>query len=174
MPDGTVLELPGLCLAVLGGVEEEGGAPGLDAAAYQSLLDLGPGRIDVLVTHEGPYGSSVGYHGDLHGSPLISQLIARTKPAFHVAGHAHQFRGLQRFGPTSYLGLDGIVASPRWFPDARGLQPGSLALLDTARGELTPVADPWLASIDRAFDFDAWAERFIAAIDGSHHCAGRE
>jgi Icc-related predicted phosphoesterase len=159
--DGTVLEVGGLRVGFLGGVEEEAGDAQIRQSAYRSLLELGPGVIDLLVTHEGPYGSSVGYHGDVHGSPLVSRLLDALQPAFHVAGHAHQLSGPRTFGPTTYLGLDGIAASPRWHPDARGLQPGSLGTLDTSTGDLIPVLDPWLARFEKPFDFTSWADAFL-------------
>jgi len=160
--DGTVMEVEGLRVAFLGGVEEEEGEPHIDLLAYRSLMELGPGVIDLLVTHEGPYGSSIGYNGDTHSSPLISRLLDALRPAFHVAGHAHQLSGPRAFGSTTYLGLDGIVASPRWYPEARGLQPGSLATIDTSVGQLIPVLDPWLRSFPKPFDFASWAADFLA------------
>jgi Icc-related predicted phosphoesterase len=159
--DGTVLDIEGFRIAFLGGVEEEAGDPHLDMSAYRTLVELGPGNIDLLVTHEGPYGSSIGYHGDTHGSPLISQLLDALRPPFHVAGHAHQLSGPRTFGSTTYLGLDGIVASPFWDPDAHGLQPGSLGVLDTSTGELRPLQDPWLASFESPFDFRSWVDDFF-------------
>ena len=89
VPDGTVLEFDGTKVAFLGGVEERSDARAIDKEAYQSLMDLGPGRIDILVTHEGPYGTSTGYHGDVHGSHMMTRLIESIKPTYHVAGHAH-------------------------------------------------------------------------------------
>jgi hypothetical protein len=156
-----VLDIEGFRVAFLGGVEEDVGDPHIDMLAYYKLLDLGPGVIDLLVTHEGPYGSSVGYHGDVHGSPLISGLVDVLRPTLHVAGHAHQLSGPRAFGSTTYLGLDGIVASPRWYPDARGLQPGSLGTLDTSTGDLRPLQDPWLASFESPFDFRSWVDDFF-------------
>lgn len=167
VPDGTVLEFNdefnGLKVAFLGGVEERTDQAGLNQVAYQSLLSLGPGTIDLLVTHQGPYGSSIGYHGDTHGSKLITQLIETLQPKFQVAGHAHTVSGPQIYARTLYLGLDCIVASPIWEPDARGLQPGCLAVLDTEAGHLEPVTDPWLADFDTPpFDFEAWFRGFMA------------
>ena len=159
--DGTVQTFQGLRIGFLGGVEEQIDDAAIDRDAYASLIQRGPGTIDLLVTHEGPYDSSIGYHGDVHGSPLISRLVERIRPRIHVAGHAHQVSGPGHYGPTTYVGLDGIVASPRWHPDAVGLQAGSLALLDTARGGLTSIAEPWLRSFSKPFDFDAWADRFL-------------
>jgi hypothetical protein len=157
--DATVDERDGLRIAFLGGVEEEGGDPSIDRAAYERLLSLGPGRVDLLVSHEGPYGSSIGFHGDVHGSPAISRLIERLEPRWQVAGHAHVLHGPRAFDRTTYLGLDGVVASPRWHPEKTGFQPGCLAVLDTDAGTLEPVQDDWLEQFDRRqLDFDAFIE----------------
>ncbi len=75
-------------------------------------MQLEVGSIDLLVTHEGPYGSSIGYHGDTHGSKLITDLLAQIQPKFQVAGHAHSFSEPRTFEKTHYVGLDGLVASP--------------------------------------------------------------
>jgi hypothetical protein len=157
-PDGTLLELDGLRIACLGGVEEQRDAAEIDWPAYERLSALGPGRVDLLVTHEGPYGTSVGFRGDVHGSAAISRLVERLGPRWHVAGHAHVLHGPRRFGPTVYLGVDCVVASPVWEPEKTGLQPGCLAVLDTETAALEPVLDGWLTGFDRRFDFDAFIE----------------
>jgi hypothetical protein len=159
VPDGTVLAAGGgVRLGFLGGVEEISGEPHIDRAAYDALMSLSPGSVDVLVTHEGPYGSSTGYRGDTHGSPLISDLLHHLRPSFHVAGHGHQLSGPRGYGATTYVGLDALVASRRRHPEARGLKPGCLAVLDTGARRLTPVTDEWLGDIETPFDFDTWCE----------------
>ncbi|MDE2888259.1 MAG: metallophosphoesterase [Gemmatimonadota bacterium] len=159
VPDGTVMRFGKLRFAFLGGVEERSDAAGIDRNAYEALLTLKPGSIDVLVTHQGPYGSSAGFRGDIHGSRMITDLIERSRPTFHVAGHAHVSSGPTRFGDTSYLGLDCIVASPLYHPEAQGFQPGCLGVLDTDHSKLEPVTDDWLADFETPFDFDDWYER---------------
>jgi Icc-related predicted phosphoesterase len=158
VPDGRVLDLDGVRVGFLGGVEELPGDSGIDGSVYETMMALQPGAIDVLVTHEGPYGSSTGYTGDVHGARLITDLVATLQPAYHVFGHAHQPFGPARAGRTVQLGLDALVASRLWQPEARGLKAGCLALLDTARGELRAVRDDWLAAFPTPpFDFEAWA-----------------
>ena len=159
VPDGTVLQFGELQIAFLGGVEKHSDARAINKEAYQSLMDMGPGVVDVLVTHEGPYGTSIGYHGDVHGSKLMSGLIEQLQPSYHVAGHAHQLSGPSTFAKTTYLGLDGLVASARWEPEKNGFKKGCLAVLDTATASLQPVTDPWLTSFDtKGFDFDVWLQ----------------
>lgn len=156
VPDATVLRFGELRVGFLGGVEERSDAASIDYHRYELLMDLGPNVLDVLVTHEGPYGSSRGYRGDIHGSKIISDLIHRTQPRFHIAGHAHCISGPERYGSTIYLGLDCLIASPIWEPEAVGLQPGCFASLDTELNDLRPIKEPWLSGFPKLFDFDRW------------------
>ena len=91
---------------------------------------------------------------------MITDLIENTRPAFHVAGHAHVLAGPTRFGETTYLGLDCVVASPLYHPEAQGFQPGCLAVLDTDHGRLKPVTGDWLAEFETPFDVDRWLDGF--------------
>jgi predicted phosphodiesterase len=156
--DGAVEELRGLRIGYLGGVEEQDDHAAIDRPAFERLLALGPGRIDLLVTHQGPFGTSVGYRGDVHGSPLMTRLIEALEPRWHVAGHAHVLHGPRQFGATTYLGIDCVIASPRWFPEKSCLQPGCLAVLDTGTGVLAHVVEPWLEQMERRLEFDTLVE----------------
>jgi hypothetical protein len=89
VPDGAILRCGDLRVAALGGVEEQTGDAGIDLRAYDALLAMGAGAFDVLAAHEGHYGSSTGYLGDTHGSPMVSRLVAATRPRYLVFGHAH-------------------------------------------------------------------------------------
>lgn len=158
VPDGRLLRFGALRIAFLGGAGDgtRGAAAGdVDRDALQSLMALGPGKFDVLVTHDAPYGISVGYRGQTLGSKLITRLVAHTQPAFHVAGHVH-LNGPRAIGRTTFLCLSALRPSVRRHPDAQGLQPGCLAVLDTETARLAPVTDPWLSSFPTPFDFDAW------------------
>jgi Icc-related predicted phosphoesterase len=135
--DGSVLELGGVRLAVLGGAAEDPLGP-IDAAAYEALRALEPGSIDVLVTHDGPHGVAVGYHGNTQGSRRLSALVAHLQPRFHVGGHYHILNGPHRHGATLYLGLSCLVHSARKDPSQR-IQPGAVAIFDSASGTLTPL-----------------------------------
>jgi hypothetical protein len=156
VPDGSVRRFGDLRVAFLGGEETTESDPGaIDHSAYTTLLKLDPGAVDLLVTHDAPYGLSIGYHGQVQGSEMISVLVEHLQPTFHVAGH-YQLNGPHAYGRTTFLCLSHLVASVRWQPDARGLQPGCLAILDTVAGQLWPVTDPWLSQIETPFDFDTW------------------
>ena len=162
VPDGTALRFADTRVAFLGG-EESGGSVEdgeIDPDAYGRLMDLGPGEVDLLVTHDAPYGLSTGYHGQTQGSKAITALMDHLRPRFHVAGHYH-LNGPRSYGRTTFLCLSQIVDSPIWHPEARGLQEGCLAVLDTEKGELRPVTDAWLSEFPTPFDFDSWAASFL-------------
>lgn len=52
-PDGTVLRFQDVLIAFLGG-EDASGDTSIDPEAYQTLVEMGMGKIDVLVTHDAP------------------------------------------------------------------------------------------------------------------------
>lgn len=167
VPDGTVLQTDGTRIAFLGGAGEEGSDDArIDRSAWRALMDLEPGQVDVLVTHDAPYGISVGYRGRVQGSQMITDVAERLQPAYHVAGHL-ALNGPRSFGRTIFLCLNGLVESPLWRPEARGLEPGCLAVLDTAKASLSPVTDSWLAGFDTPLDFDSWLTRFRSRQAGA-------
>ena len=161
VPDGTILDFSGTHVAFLGGVEFFSDERGLNPNAYQSLMDAGPGRIDILVTHEGPYGMSRGHHGDIQGSKQIAALVEHTRPSYHLAGHT-ELIGPRELGSTLYLNLNDLVPSPLWQPEATGLEVGCMAYLDTEERRIEPVRGDWLESFPRPFDFDSWSDSFLA------------
>lgn len=159
VPDGTILRFGDVRIGFLGGAEvDEAEDTRIDSRAHQALMRLGAGAIDVLVTHDAPYGVSVGYHGQIQGSRLITRLVEQLEPTFHVAGHLGQY-GPRTYGRTTFLCLAGLIQSALWKPAARGLAPGCLATLDIDTAQLAPVTDPWLARFPTPFDFDAWTDR---------------
>ena len=154
--DGAVIDFAGFRIAFLGGVEY--GAQDetrLEGEALDKLRALAPGSVDLLVTHDAPYGVAVGYSGNTQGSQMITDLIQVMQPAYHIAGHYHHMIGPNMSGRTTYIGLASL------FPGRRGgppLQDGSLALLDTASGELRFVTDGWLRDYGEGFDFERYFE----------------
>lgn len=150
--DGTVADFGGFRVAFLGGVEygaTEG--TGFERGALEQLRAATPGSVDCLVTHDAPYGVSVGYGGVTQGSAVLTDLVARLAPAYHVAGHYRHMIGPKRYGRTTYLGLASL------FPGRAGgrpLQDGSLALLDTSLRELSFVTGDWLREFGADFAFE--------------------
>ena len=94
VPDGAVLEAGGLRIAFLGGIEtDETGSRSIDTHAYEKLMDMGPGSLDILATHDPPHGVGVGYRGRVAGSRLVTALIEHTQPPLHISGHVHHLNG---------------------------------------------------------------------------------
>ncbi|REE95457.1 metallophosphoesterase family protein [Thermomonospora umbrina] len=145
---GNVIEVAGLRTAFLGLIELPGRMD-LDPDAYARLLDIEPGGVDVLITHDGPYGMNE-YRGVVQGSPKLSALIERLRPRLHVGGHYHHENGPRRYGPTVSYALAQLV--PPWRGGDSGqeappprIAPGSIGLLDTETLDFEYVDDPWLA-----------------------------
>ncbi|HZR44640.1 MAG TPA: metallophosphoesterase [Ktedonobacteraceae bacterium] len=149
IPDGTILQCGGMKLAIFGSGErpEESN----EHAAFTRLLEAKRGEIDVLITHEPPYGISTGFYGQAQRSPLVSKLIEAIQPRYHVAGHLHTMIGPRQYGATTYLGLNklGHMLKPRQRDPSRTVQPGTMALLDTGSGILEFVTGDWLGEFSQ-------------------------
>lgn len=162
VPDGTVVRLAGLRVAFLGGIETE--RPDdrtIHEDAYRSLMDQDAGSVDVLATHDPPYGIGVGHRGQISGSRLVTALIERVQPAFHLSAHVHHLNGQRSYGRTRSWSLDCLIASAKWRPEENGFRQGCLAVLDTTTSTLVPVTGSWLSEFDtKGFDFDSWYETF--------------
>ena len=136
----------------------------IDEQAYRSLIELGPGKIDILVTHEPPAGIAVSFRGRRDGGQMITDLIKQVQPEVHISGHYHHLNGPRTYGRTTSLSLSGLVASARWEPHDITYRPGCIAILDTEAGTLEPVTDEWLTrSHAKDFDPDVWFENFTSS-----------
>lgn len=154
--DGAIQRIGGVKIAFLGGIETTGQEPkSIDDQAYNRILSCSPGEIDVLVTHDAPYGIGTDFHGRTQGSRRISELIDRIRPKFLFAGHYHQRIGPLSFGPTVYFGLNILIPprndSRRTDPTEKA-QPGSLAILDTESMTTDFVTDERVLDVEREFD----------------------
>jgi hypothetical protein len=153
VPDGAVVDVAGLRTAFLGRIHAPGTPVDHDDDAHRRLLALDPGSVDLLVTHDGPHGMSTDFHGAVQGSPRLTTLIEHLQPALHVSGHYHHENGPRHYGRTASYAV-GQLVPPRTNrrdpaaanPDQR-VAAGSIALLDTDRGSLEYVHDPWLATV---------------------------
>lgn len=156
---GSVVEFGGVHVAFLGweGEPTEGEYTPPDTG-YGRLMSLPSGSCDVLVTHDAPYGVSRGRDGRVQGSARISTLVEALQPRVHVFGHLHHQNGPHTSGRTASLGLSSLVSSARWQPDARGLKPGCIAVLDADTWQLVPITDAWLTSFPTPFRFQEWCE----------------
>lgn len=149
---GHIVEIAGQRTAFLGLIE----APDemdLDQDAYARLLATEPSRVEVLVTHDGPYGMSQGRHAHIQGSAKLTRLIQHLQPRLHVSGHYHHQNGPRRYGQTVSYALDQLVrpktrrGDPRPVNPGQAVTPGSIGLLDTETNDFEYIHDPWLAEI---------------------------
>ena len=156
-PDGTVLTLGRTRIGVLGGVQRPDPASSpvplaelFDDDAFDTLWTIGPGHVDVLLTHEPPTGVAP----PPNGSPRLAALARRLRPALHVGGHLHAPVGPIDVHGTTYLGLSSVLRSPRFDP-RRAVRPRSIAVLDTDTRHVRFVESPALRQI-RTDTLDRW------------------
>ncbi|WP_157995854.1 metallophosphoesterase family protein [Thermomonospora amylolytica] len=144
---GNVIEVAGQRTAFLGLIEVPGGMD-LDPDAYARLLAAEPGSVDILITHDGPYGMSE-YRGTIQGSPKLLKLLEHLQPRLHVSGHYHHQNGPRHYGRTTSYALAQLVQPKRHGedPNAR-ITPGSIGLLDTETYDFEYIHDPWLAEVN--------------------------
>jgi Icc-related predicted phosphoesterase len=155
---GHVAVVAGQRIAFLGRIESPGYMD-LDSAAYTSLLAADAGSADILVTHDGPHGMCLDWHGLPEGSPKLARLIGHLQPRLHVSGHYHHENGPRRYGPTRSYALAELVypKTNRRRPDRANprqrVAPGSIGLLDTETHAFEYIHDEWLADVcGDAFD----------------------
>ncbi|MFI6288034.1 metallophosphoesterase [Streptomyces sp. NPDC051018] len=148
---GHVIEIAGLRTAFLGLIESEG--MDLDPEAYDRLLAAEPGSVDVLITHDGPYGMSE-WRGVRQGSPKLTALIEHLQPRLHVSGHYHHQNGPRHYGPTVSYALAQLVGPKADRRTAEPINPrqqvaaGSIGLLDTETYDFEYIHDAWLADVN--------------------------
>jgi Icc-related predicted phosphoesterase len=149
---GHRLDAAGRRIAFLGRIESPGSLD-LDEAAYASLLAAEPGTVDVLVTHDGPYGMCRDWQGRTQGSPKLARLIEHLQPRLHVSGHYHHENGPRRYGRTLSYALPELVSPkvnrrrPQQSNPEQRVAPGAVALLDTEANTFQYVHDEWLAEV---------------------------
>ncbi|WP_158301582.1 metallophosphoesterase family protein [Paenibacillus mesophilus] len=155
--DGTVIKTDGPTIAFLGGVDNKiADSRSIDEEAYRKLTSYPRGEINILVTHDAPYGAIINEDGELRGSQMLLELIETIQPKYMIGGHFHHMNGPKTFGATTYLGLNLIIYHKA---DETGtVKPGSFALLDTDNGELSFITDEWLSTFHKGMDFVQYCE----------------
>lgn len=151
--DGTVLNFGEVTVGFLGRIDAPGMPYDFDREALGRMMSLAPGSVDVLVTHDGPLGMSVGWNGRVQGSPAITELLDRIQPRLHVSGHYHHINGPRSYGATTSFALANLV--PAKFkrhqegpnnPEQR-VAPGSIGVIDSEGWAFRYVTDQWVESI---------------------------
>lgn len=160
--DGDVREYKGAKVAFLGGIEgAKVSQDRLDDDAVQRLLSLGSGAVDVLITHDAPYGVSTGFRGQTQGSRIITRVATTLRPRFHAYGHLHHIIGPSWSEDRASLGLSLVLENIREESDRlkQPVKPGCLAILDLQEGRVEPVVGDWLADVRRDLELDEWCAR---------------
>ncbi|CAG7628081.1 metallophosphoesterase [Paenibacillus allorhizosphaerae] len=152
--DGTVLQVGGTTIGFLGGIETVNPEDEreIDQRQYKRLFTVPPQEIDILITHDTPYGVGTNYYGETQGSNQITALVERLQPKYLIAGHYHHVIGPRKYGNTTYLGLN-VIMNLRRDNASSAIEPGWLVILDTEKDELAPVEDEWLAGFGKHFHF---------------------
>jgi hypothetical protein len=149
VPDGTCLEISDKSIAFMGGVDATDTKPAIfNHEAYTRLIGRKPQTIDLLITHDCPWGIAEGFNGQTQGSALITKLLDQLQPEFHVAGHYH-ISVARTYGRTKFLCLSNIMASAKWHPEIKGICPGWLAVIDTSSNSLMPINEAVITGIEQ-------------------------
>lgn len=149
---GHAAAIAGKRIAFLGRIESPGYMD-LDSAAYASLLAADTGSVDILVTHDGPYGMCRDWRGLTEGSAKLARLIEHLQPRLHISGHYHHENGPRRYGHTLSYALAELVypKTNRRRPDranpGQRVAPGSIGLLDTQTHAFEYIHDEWLTEV---------------------------
>ncbi len=151
VPDGTVLDFDGFRIGYLGGVEY-GAEPHTKIEPDAVDLIEEAGSLDLLVTHDAPYGIGEGYYGHTQGSKVLTELLERTQPRHLVGGHYHRMNGPHRYDDTVYHCVAALFPGRQQVPP---LLDGCLAVLDTEADSFEFVTDGWLRNFGKDFDFTA-------------------
>ncbi len=150
--DGTVFEFDGFRVGYLGGCEY--GAEShtkIESDAVDLIEEAG--SLDLLVTHDGPYGIGTGYYGHPQGSKVLTELIERTQTRHHVGGHYHWMNGPHRYGDTTYHCVAALFPGRQPHPP---LLDGCLAVLDTDADTFDFVTEDWLRDFGKDWDFGGY------------------
>lgn len=154
--DGTILQAD-----FMGGIQtKDHKQESINPAAYELLSRLAPGELDILITHDAPYGIGTSFLGETQGSIIVSKLIANIQPRYVIGGHYHHRIGPRSYGDTTYLGLNVLIDLKK---DGlmRRAQSGCMAILDTETDRLEFVTDGWISEIDKDFEFVSYMKKLM-------------
>ncbi|NEO87519.1 MAG: hypothetical protein F6J87_25145 [Spirulina sp. SIO3F2] len=141
IPNGYVIKQDGIKMTFLGGWEDEGHYVCSDGKIDPN--QFWGQTTDILFTHDGPYGIQMGFRGRLQGSKVLSEIIEILEPKFHFHGHYHTTTGPNKIHQTRSQGL-AVFMRPRRNTPAIDINPGSIGVFDTERGEFYYIIDEQL------------------------------
>ncbi len=157
LPDGTILNMKGESLGVLGGVaESDDPLCLLDDAAFTALAQH-TGKLDVLVTHDSPAGIAIGRNGHMQGSQKITAILKQLQPRFHLFGHYHCTNGPYKIGNTLSTGMATLMQPVRRHSEI-DINPGAFAVIDTTRQQVYFLLEDWMNRFTRNMDVHAILE----------------
>lgn len=75
----------------------------LISGAYDANIWKIPSNIDVLISHQPPFGC-LDFDGETHfGDELLLDKVLEIKPKFHLFGHVHQAYGMEKSIDTTFV-----------------------------------------------------------------------
>lgn len=163
--DGTTMKINDYHISFLGGIEtEQEDETSINEEVYDKLLHSPVGELDILVTHDAPYGIGTSFTGQVQGSRKISTLIEKIKPKYLISGHYHHLNGPKVYSETTYLGLN-ILVPPLRRDRSRKVQSDSIAILDTSLNTIEVLQEEWVSQFSTInFDFNQFVQQFKANL----------
>lgn len=145
VPDGFTLEVGketiGFC---------EGGDP-------EVLQHSHPKDIDILVSHEGGFGSGADADNLAEGPQDLLEYLRTSKPRYHVFGHFHHPVEPRKVYETECIQVASVVSNPR-DPELQVINEGCIGALDTETGDFEFVSGDWLSIYKRDGGFQLLAD----------------
>jgi hypothetical protein len=128
----------------------EGGDPA-------ALQHKDPRNLDVLVSHEGPWGFGTNTADVPRGSRALLEYLEVSRPHYHVFGHLHYPIGPLTVHDTQCIQVASVVSNPR-DPTLQVIKEGCIGTLDTETGDFEFVKGAWLGTYQRKGGFQLLAD----------------
>merc|ERR1712037_767457 len=79
--------------------------PHTDVCRWEQVCSNIPSDTDILISHCPPYGIlDVNAEGERCGSKiLLTHVVERVKPKYHIFGHIHEAYGMANNGTTTFV-----------------------------------------------------------------------
>lgn len=76
-------------------------------------IELIPDDVDVLITHQPPYGILDQSNDTRFGCSDLSQAVTRIQPSYHLFGHIHDAYGIEKYKQTTFVNAAVVDAEYR-------------------------------------------------------------